>query len=226
MSAPTTVVETVYVPTCPGNSADGGVALCGAALSGCPTAGDVRHWVYTRTVDMTTGAPITGWRRTANPPFVCLGAGDPGIDPRVAVVGLVRAEFKDFPLEKGVVRTRPVGETLVGAPTELTTTADGTDVITRTILGLPVVVTAKAQSFVWHFGDGTSQTVPDASVLHHVYRRTGPLQPSVDVVYGGTFTVGGAPTVYDVQGTATAVGSTTTLVVREARSQLEAGPAG
>jgi len=162
------------------------------------------------------------------PRFVCLGPGDPGIDPRVAVIAIVRRDFKNFPIERAVARTRPDGQSLVNAPTEIFTTVDGKDVIRRAILGLPVVVTAVARSYTWRFGDGTSIVVAAGAgpppALHHPYGRAGDFQVSLDVTYGGTFTVGGSPVVYDVEGTATITGPPAGLAVREARTQLEGGP--
>lgn len=223
---PDVVEQTSYVPTCAGNTPENSSGLCGAATTTCPTPGDMRFWVYTRQYNRVTQTALTAWTRTNPPGFVCLGPDAPGIDPIIAVVATVRRDFKQFPIEKATVRTRPDGQSLVNADTEVSTTADGTDVIRQTILGLPVVVTAIAQSYTWRFGDGTAQTVRAEGhpmPVRHKYARPGSYQLSLDVTYGGTFTVGTSPVVYDVQGTATITGPPAALDVREARSQLEGG---
>lgn len=220
--ASTTVTQTKYVPTCAGNTPDT-TTMCPGALTGCPQPEQFRNWRYDRQTDRATGAVLVDWHRVTPPAFVCLGPHDPGVDPRAAVIATVRSEFKDFPLERAVVQVRPAGETLVHAPTELRTSADGHDHLTRTILGLPVTVTATASSWTWHFGDGSSETTGTPGTLLHEYRRPGAAVVSLDVTYTGTFTVGGDPTVYEAQGTATAVGPGTPVQVREARSQLQDG---
>ena len=124
--------------------------------------------------------------------------------------------------------THPGGESLVNAPTLVTSTVDGRDMIERTILGFAVRVTAVAETYEWHFGDGTSLRAaaghaPPADVQHR-YTQPGSVSVSLDVDYTGTFTVGDSPEVYEADGVAHIVGPPTALVLREARSQLEAGP--
>ena len=220
------VVETAYVPTCPGNTPEDGSGLCGAATTTCPRPGDTRVWVYTRQVSRSTGQQLAPWRLRTPNGITCVGPDVPGIDPLVAVVATVRREFQRFPLERAVVQTRPSGTTLVNATTIVTTTADGRDEVRKTILGLPVVVSAVAVSYTWHFGDGSAVTAGGGrapSVIEHVYRGASTQQLSLDITYGGTFTVGDSPVVYDVQGTAEIPGATTALQVAEARTQLEDG---
>ncbi len=161
------------------------------------------------------------------PLFECLGPGAAGVDPRLAVIALVRSEFKDFPLEKALVETHPGGQSLVNAATFASSSIDGRDVVERTILGFPVRVTAVATTYTWHFGDGTSvstasQDSPPAEV-QHTYRQAGAVAVSLDVDYRGTFTVGTSAEVYEADGVAHILGPTTGLVLREARSQLEGG---
>lgn len=150
-----------------------------------------------------------------------------GIDPTVAVVATVRRDFQSFPLERAVVTTMPVGQSLVNATTLFVTSADGRDEVRKTILGLPVVVSAVAQTYTWRFGDGLSVTRPadgrPPQQEQHVYRSPGAVTASLEITYGGTFTVGSSPVVYDVQGTAVIPGPAQPLVLREARSQLEDG---
>jgi len=143
------------------------------------------------------------------------------------VIALVRSEFKDFPLEKALVETHPGGQSLVNAATFASASIDGRDVVERTILGLPVRVTAVATTYVWHFGDGTSvsaeaQDLPPAEV-QHTYARAGAVAVALDVDYHGTFTVGDSTEVFEADGVAHIAGPTTGLVLREARSQLEGG---
>lgn len=143
------------------------------------------------------------------------------------MIALVRSEFKDFPLEQASVTTHPAGESLVNAVTEMTTGVDGRDVVDKTILGFAVHLTAVANSYTWHFGDGTSTTVasgdgPPATV-QHTYSRPGSVAVSLDVDYRGSFTVGDSPEVFQADGVAHIVGPGMALVLREARSQLEAG---
>ena len=139
----------------------------------------------------------------------------------------MRSEFKDFPLEQATVQTHPGGESLVNAATAASSSIDGKDVVERTILGFAVRVTAVASTYTWHFGDGSSlsaaaRDAPPVEV-EHVYARPGAVAVSLDVDYTGTFTVGDSPEVYEADGVAHIPGPATGLVLREARSQLEAG---
>ncbi len=115
----------------------------------------------------------------------------------------------------------------MNAKTYLSSSIDGHDAVERTILGFPVRVTAVATTYTWRFGDGASASVPsnDAAPVEvqHAYARAGAVAVSLDVDYRGTFTVGDSPEVYEADGVAHIAGPATGLVLREARSQLEAG---
>lgn len=172
------------------------------------------------------GPPV---RRMA-PPYVCLTAQQAAVvDPRIATIAAVRAQWRTFGLPGAVVRTEPAGQTLAGAVTRLSTpSAAKVTLPPKTVLGLKVTLSVTAVSYRWEFGDGTSQVLTSAAGgpphAEHVYRRTGVQQATLRTAYSATFTIAGDPTVYPLDGTADVPGLPTAIGVREARTQLEAGP--
>ena len=217
-----------YVPTCAVNTVDNGDALCGGATLTCPVPGEIRYRVYVRTWDPMTGGYGPQVARN-NPPFVCLGPDAVAVvDPRLAVIAQVRADWQSFPLPGAQVRTEPSGETLANAVTRLAGTTPGTATLApRPVLGMDVTLTITAVRYVWSFGDGTSRTVPAAAGAlprtEHTYDVAGPLQVSLQTAYTVTFTIAGDPQVYPLPGEAQVPGAPSALVVREARTQLVDG---
>lgn len=222
-----------HLPTCAGNAAGTQDALCPGATQTCPKPDETRFWTSVSTWDPATaayGAPV----RQIDPPFVCLNpqqqqaAAAVVVDPRIATAAAVRAQWRTFGLPGAVVRTEPQGQTLAGAVTRLSTgTPAKATLPPKTVLGVRVVLRVTAVSYRWDFGDGAGVTVPNGGALphaEHVYRATGPQQVSLRTVYSATFTMAGDPAVYPLDGTADVPGAVTLIAVREARTQLEAGP--
>ena len=219
-------VETFFTVACAGNTPAGNDAACGPAVAGCPDPAAVRFWQWTRTVDGVTGQPLTAFRRTANPPYVCLApaaaqAAGVVLDPVVAIAMVVERDFRSLVVLKGAVRAAPSPETLVNFPTRFSTDAPVSYQIPVTILGRAVVITATARQYTWFLGEAEKTT--DTPEVVHTYRAPEEPSPYVTITWGGTFTIAGDPTVRAVQGAATTTGPGTPLGVREVRSQYEAG---
>ena len=215
--------ETRYIPSCDGGTAEADVGLCLGATTTCPEPGQVRFWVYTRVVDTgVTGQPPP-FVLVTNPPFVCLGADDPRVDPTVAIPAIIDRDFKRIVVLKGVAKVTPAPDTLVNVETRVATDAPPSYEIPLTVLGQSVVITASAVTWTWHFGDGTQQRLTDGSSggsTVHEYRKSGPHAAYVVIEWTGTYVIGGDPTVRQVNGTATTIGDPTQIAVRTARSEL------
>jgi len=132
-----------------------------------------------------------------------------------------------------VVVQPPDGWTLVNVPT-ITYTEAEPQVLSATLLGIPVEIRATPESFAWDYADGSAPLVtedpgapyPDHTV-HHTY-----VQPAESVTIGltttwsGQFRIVGSPTWTDVTGTATTTSSASPLQVYEAKSRLVTDPVG
>jgi hypothetical protein len=132
--------------------------------------------------------------------------------------------FQTLPLPQLTTRQQPPGAALVGLPVIFFTDSPTTQTFTVDIRGFAVVITARATSFAWTTGDGTTLTTtdpgapyPDQTVTHDY--AAGTYTASLTTTWGGTFTVDGGAAV-DVPGTTTTDGVPTTFVVRQAHSVL------
>jgi len=161
----TTWTEKHYVPTCTGNNpADNG--LCNTAVETCPD-GEVRFWVFTREVTIATG-DRSEWQRAQG--TICLAPDDADIDPAVAIPAMIQRDFQRVVVVKGVAEMSPRPDTLVNIPTVFSTRTPAEYEIPLTLLGQSVVITAKAERYTWHFGDGKSEstTVRGGRVEHEL----------------------------------------------------------
>ncbi|QXG74656.1 hypothetical protein KUM42_12255 [Modestobacter sp. L9-4] len=132
--------------------------------------------------------------------------------------------FQTLPLPQLTTRQQPPGEALVGLPVIFFTDSPTTQTFTVDIRGFAVTIDARATSFTWTTGDGTTLTTtdpgapyPDQTVTHDY--ASGTYTASLTTTWGGTFSVDGGAAV-DVPGTTTTVGAPTTFAVRQARSVL------
>ena len=216
-------VQRRYVPACSGNAPEGGNdALCGAATTTCPVEGELRFWVFERTVTRATGA-ADAWQHIA--PFsLCMGPEDPVLDPAVAIPALVQRDFQRVVVLKGVAEVSPKPDTLVNIPTVFTTSSPESYDIPLTLLGQSVVITAKAEKWTWHFDDGASaSTTTDGSAgrVEHDYVKAGPKQAHVVIDWSGSFRINGGAS-QPITGSATTTGDPIDLNVKQARSELVA----
>lgn len=214
------------VPTCPGNTPENGSGLCNAAVLTCPEPVSTRYWRYER-LWIPQDNDYGPWTR--QPGFVCLSPEQAAAagDGLAAVIAAVRADWKTFDLPPSIITTRPTDQTLVGAMTLLSTSSPRElSLPPRSVLGQPVNLRLKAVQYVWTFGDNAlvDERADETSArVGHVYRAAGVVAPSLRTLYSATFTIGADSTVYALDGLADVPGPPAVLIVREARSQLEAG---
>ncbi|MCB2174714.1 MAG: hypothetical protein KQH57_07135 [Actinomycetales bacterium] len=112
-------------------------------------------------------------------------------------------------------------------------TDDTPQVLSTTLLGVPVVFTVSPVAFTWDFGpdggDGAPFTTtspghayPDQDVAY-AYRHVGTGQVTLTTTWAATYTVGADPTVREVPGTATTVSTSHDFEIRELHTHLIAG---
>ena len=167
----------------------------------------------------------------ATDPRVCRGetpGGEPTETPRIDPA----AELKKVALPEAVITVQPPdGETLVNLPTIFSTQAQTYTAPPLTVLEQTVVFTLTPEQFVWHHGDGTSQTTTTAgrryqdgddptALIHHLYTKTADdLAVKVDITWSATWTLNGEPQ-GPVDATVTKQGAAQTLDVLEAKPTL------
>lgn len=208
--------QTRYAPTCTGNSAYDSGVLCNAAVETCPVEGEVRFWVWSRTFD----EDLNDWTSWTLVDTVCLGADDPAIDPAIAVPMTVQREFTSVVVLQGEAEVSPEPDTLVNIPTVFTTSAPASYDIPLTLLGQDVVITATAQRYTWHFGDGeTGTSTAPQGRIEHEYTQAATVGTYVVIEWSGTFRVNGGAS-QPITGTATTTGVPTQVEVKQARAEL------
>jgi hypothetical protein len=223
----TTRAEQRLAPACTGNSLGENDELCQGAQLGCPQEGEVRYWVFRRVVDLTVPGDDPPFERVLDPPWLCVGPEEAAeFDPGAAVAAVIEREFRRVVVQRGTAEVSPWPQTLVNVPTRFSTPTQESYDIPLTLLGQSVVITARAQSWTWHFGDGATETVTDSGTrarAEHVYERAAEHPARVDITWTGTYTLNGDPTAQPINGTVTTAGEPVGLAVREARTQLVAG---
>lgn len=209
--------QTRYAPTCTGNTYDNPGVVCSAAVDTCAEGTDeVRFWVWSRTFDEQLGE----WSPWQLVDTVCLAGDDPAIDPAVAVPLTVQREFASVVVLKGRAKISPEPDTLVNVPTVLTTDAPASYDIPLTLLGQQVVITATAERYTWHFGDGqTGTSTAPQGRTEHEYARAETVEAYVVIEWSGTFRVNSGPS-QPITGTATTTGVPTQVEVKQARAEL------
>jgi hypothetical protein len=172
----------------------------------------------TPTTPLPPGTPYGNW---ANDSEGCVDVTD--LNPPPSPDEVFRY-FQTLPLPQLTTRQQPPGEALVGLPVIFFTDSPTTQTFTVDIRGFAVTIDARATSFTWTTGDGTTLTTtdpgapyPDQTVTHDY--ASGTYTASLTTTWGGTFSVDGGAAV-DVPGTTTTVGAPTTFAVRQARSVL------
>lgn len=197
----------------------GGTATCHAAEL-CADGSVAAEWVK-----MQEGEVV------ATDPRVCPGE-TPGDEPTDTPRIDPAAELKKVLLPEAVIAVQPPdGETLVNLPTIFSTEAHTYTAPALEVLGQTVVFTLTPESFLWHHGDGTTQTTSTAgtrfhegddptALIHHLYLETAQDLPvSVDITWSATWTLNGTAQ-GPVGATVTKVGTAQQLDVLEAKPTL------
>lgn len=222
-------VDEYVTPFCLGNGLNGAELLCSNAVDTCPAPAEIRYWIWHRTISVVVGPPrqVTEGAWEQLPGSYCLGPTDPGVPSIAAVIAAVRDSFarQVFPIPVSAVKAQPGPTTLVNLDTWFSAASAPVTTIDTVILGTAVHITPVAQSYAWSFGDGATQTGPEAGEqgtdeVAHTYRQTGSRTVSVSVTYSGTFRVGDSPQEYALRTPAVVPGTPTTLQVRQARAEL------
>jgi hypothetical protein len=218
-------VEEDLVPACVGN-VRGDADICAAATLSCPTPDQTRYWIWHRVTRVVIDPPsedVGAW--VQEPGSFCLGPDDPGIPTIGRVIAQVRTDFQSLPLPTFAVRADPAPQTLVNVPTAFSAGSAEPVVLTPTILGTRVTITATPAQWEWVFGDGATLTTkrpgtPRRPDVAHTYSRAGEVTSSVRVTWTGTFTVEGSQEVLQIGSPAFVQGPPTAVDVREARTEL------
>jgi hypothetical protein len=141
--------------------------------------------------------------------------------------GMVRKAFErlSWPQSELIVQP-PDGSTLVGFATNFYTANTAPTTQPVTLLGRQIEIEATPTSYLWQFGDGTSETTstPGAAYPHllitHQYRHAHvTVHPRVDTTYVGRYRLGNGPW-RSIPGTLTVAGPAGDLQVREAQGVL------
>lgn len=142
-------------------------------------------------------------RSEAGGPFlkvgeVCLTTDEAG-QLGVITTAMVAREFRRlvWPSSPLVVQP-PGGRTLVNFETNFATTNTSASTQTVVLLGQQVEIEATPTSWVWHYGDGTSDTsstpgalYPDLEITHTYLDADSSVTPRVDTVYTGRYRING-----------------------------------
>ena len=220
-----TQTEEYLTPACSFNGLHGADVMCMHAATYCQD-GRIAFWVWHQVTTFTVTPPNPAPVKVVGPWLqehgtFCLGADDPGVPTVGKVVSWVQDHFSTIGILPAGVSAAPAPRTLVNIETRLSAgTAAVRDLPTATPW-TTVTIHAKPLRWRWTFGDGSPQLVTTTPDTTHVYRRAGKVGGvTVEVEWGGTFTLPGDPTAYPIVGTALVPGAAITVEVREARSEL------
>ncbi|MGA8993294.1 MAG: hypothetical protein WB441_03195 [Nocardioidaceae bacterium] len=148
----------------------------------------------------------------------------PPARPQVTA-GVVLTALERIGLPALAVRTQPEDKTLVNFDTNFFTEPH-TFEETVTLLGQAVRVQARPVAYLWHYGDGGTESTagpgapyPRLLVTHRYLLAHRTVRPSVDVSYAARFTVGDGDW-QDITGTVTIAGPGSDLRISEAAGVL------
>lgn len=215
-------VREYATPTCSGNRLNGDDALCLAALTSCPAAGQVRFWIWHQRVDVKAGPPkvVTTGPWVDEEGSYCLGPDDPGVPDIVRTLAAAQQAFEQRvrQIAPPTIRTVPGPRTLVQWPTRFT--AQGAEPFSDdvTVLGATVRLHVQPESFRWVFGDGTTAQTAGPTTTH-TYPVKGRRVIRVDVVWGGWFTVDQGTERFPIDPPATSTGRPGLVTAVEARAE-------
>mgnify|MGYP003951611303 CR=1 FL=1 len=206
----------------------GAVELCvegvasGVVVRVCADGSAALDPLYRREVDPVTGAFVGQW--------VQVDVGGCPEDPATVVV-LTAADFRRLPLTASAPRVQPAdGRGLVNMDL-IVFTDPAPQVLSTTVLGVPVTVRATPVSYAWDFGDGSEPLVttdPGAPYPHQTvarpYRAEGTYQLTLRTTWTGTYQVNGTGPWHTVAGAATTTSTPVTTQAYTATTTLVADP--
>ncbi|MDO8105749.1 PKD domain-containing protein [Isoptericola sp. b441] len=178
-----------------------------------------------RRVRESEDAAWSAWEMVAD--LRCAGGAEPSADQ-------VLREFRRLPLTPSSLAVQPgAGPVLVQMET-IAYTDPAPQVLSTTLLGVPVRFTVSPVAFTWDFGadggEGAPFTTsspghpyPDQDVSY-TYRHVGTGQVRLTTTWAATYTVASDPTVREVPGMATTTSTSDPFEIVELRAHLVAGP--
>ena len=216
--------ESQWLIACSANNPNlgGGDDLCTVAVTVCPP-GELLYWQWVRPLQPPNSPWQQAGERCSVGPPAAAEAALPVVTP-----GMVLEAFRRLPLPRAKALVQPTDRTLVNFDTIFYTRVQVGD-IPLTLLGQPIVVRPKVESYVFRFGDGTSFG-PTANAggpyprkdITHAYARSGSVTASVVTTYSAQFSVSGGAW-QPVPDTVAVEGPGTPVRVVGARSELIAG---
>jgi hypothetical protein len=229
------VVQSRWVPDCLESSPFDEV-MCHTAITTCPENIGlaepiyVRLRQYQREVDRETGDPLTEWQHVGTQCLTVeeLAQAEAEQAEGPSLLQLVVREWQAIQIPAATIGINPPdGRTLVNFETIFFTDA-GEQSFAVTLLGRSVVIYAVPVEYIWHHGDGTTQTTQSPGApypskeITHQFDTIGTVIPRVDVRYRAEFTVDGGPR-QPIPGIASVTGTSEELTVLEARTRLVDG---
>jgi hypothetical protein len=229
------LVQSRWVPDCLESSPFDEV-MCQTAMTTCPENIGLAEPVYVRLrqyqreVDRETGDPLTEWQHVGTQ---CLTVEElPQAEAEQAegpsLLQLVVREWQAIQIPAATIGINPPdGRTLVNFETIFFTDA-GEQTFPVTLLGRSIVIYAVPVEYIWHHGDGTTQTTQSPGApypskeITHLFDTIGTVNPRVDVRYRAEFTVDGGAR-QPIPGIASVTGTSEELTVLEARTRLVGG---
>ena len=151
--------------------------------------------------------------------------------PGAAPVVVTQADFRTLPLTPSAI---VVGPSQGWVPVNMITvvyTDPQPQVLTTTLLGQPVTVSATPRDYAWDWADGSTPTTttdpgapwPDHTVSH-TYPWTGEYTVTMTTTWTGEYSLDGGTTYTPITGTATTTSTAPPLTVTELRSHLVEDP--
>ncbi len=213
-----TVTETRFRPTCWIGAEPILAATASCEPEHCEldgVEGEIRAR-FIRRVDAETGELVSPWTEVGSD---CRATSQA---PDVSVDELVRREFEAMKLPGLEVQTFPAGGTLVNLPTTFSVEKPEKEHKLGRILGRRVTVVIRPVGYRWEFGDGAGETT-EAAHARHTFGDSATVRASVTTEYRARYRVDGGRA-REIPGTVSVEGPETELTVRQARSELIAGP--
>lgn len=229
------LIQSRWVPDCH-DSSPYDEPMCDTALTTCPENVGLAEPVYVRLrqyqreVDRETGDPLTEWQHVGTQCLTVeeLAQAEAEQAEGPSLLQLVVREWQAIQIPAATIGINPPdGRTLVNFETIFFTDA-GEQTFPVTLLGRSIVIYAVPVEYIWHHGDGTTQTTQSAGApypskeITHLFDTIGTVNPRVDVRYRAEFTVDGGAR-QPIPGIASVTGTSEELTVLEARTRLVDG---